>query len=315
MSRINFKKTSYLHIVRLGIPILISFALHFGLVVGLNYVSPGAFDGNIWKKDHIAEVELIFEKKFHPEKVYVKDPEVDDQLLSRLTKKVDRLSRKARRVREQTIARQSGPSQNAPSKSSRASKSLSLSATDVAKLLHASKERPPKEGFSVKSTQRKQRQNNKSLGFDIGFLESRQSSLATYHPHIKVADITALDTDKGLLEYYTFHVRLLEQLRPRWIHTLRGLFNSIPKSTLKRMGRVERITTLEVILDKEGQYVGAMIVNSSQERLLDLAARESFKDAAPFVNPPKDMIEEDGYIYLPFSFRVEINMRHLARSR
>ena len=157
----------------------------------------------------------------------------------------------------------------------------------------------------------------RGLGEGLGLMElkTQQSSISTYHPGIRVADITALNTDKGSLQYYTFHLRLREQLRFRWITLLEKIISGASPSILKRMGRVPRVTTLEVILDSNGDYIGAILVQSSNEKLLDFAAKNSFKKAAPFVNPPEDMVEEDGHIYLPFSFRVELNPRRLARSR
>ena len=293
-----------------------SLLFHISFVVGLKYAPRSFLDKSEWHKKAI-EIDILSETASHRQKAYIKDPEVGDHLINRLTEKVDLLSKEARRVRQPTVAKRSGIDKNVlkPSRSYKASKPRQIPAKDSKKLL-VPKDFQPKNGLLVqrgRGTKQKSRKNN--VGVNLGMLNSQlnQSSISTYHPDIKTADITALDTDKGSLQYYTFHLRLREQLRPRWIQILRDIINSVPQSTLKRIGIVPRITTLEVILDKDGQYVGAIIVNSSSERLLDIAAKESFKKAAPFVNPPKDMVEEDGYIYLPFSFRLELNTRRFAR--
>ena len=300
---------------------MVSLLFHLSLVLGLSYLPPGEIDKSRWEKRKLAEVEVLWKKEeSHRKRLYVRDPEVDDKLLSRLTEKVERLSKKARRVREETVAKLSGPSQNVlkPSRASKASPLRPPSVKDLKKWLRP-KDLSPKNGLLVQELGKDQNESQKknNLAIDLNSLNSplNQSSISTYHPGIKSADVTALDTDKGSLQHYTFHLRLRDQLRPRWIHAIREIVNSLPQSILRRMARAPRVTTLEVILDEEGRYVGSMITSGSNERLLDIAAKEAFEEAAPFVNPPEDMVEEDGYIYLPFRFRVELGTRRFARSR
>ena len=325
MSSARLKKASYLWILRTLSFLVASLLFHLSLVLGLSHLPSGGVDKNWWEKRKLTEIEVLWkkEKSRREKNSYVEDPEVDDKLLSRLTEKVDRLSKKARRVREETVARLSGPSQNVlkPSEASRTSKASParpLSVEDLKEWFRP-RELSFKDGLLVPRAgqDKKEPQKENNLAIDLNSLNSplSRSSISTYHPGIKSADITALDTDKGSLQYYTFHLRLRDQLRPRWIQAIREIVNSIPQSTLRRMSRTPRVTTLEVVLDEDGHYVGSMIISGSNERLLDMAAKEAFEEAAPFVNPPEDMVEEDGYIYLPFRFRVELGARRFARSR
>ena len=345
-----FTKSFYLQTV---ICICLSLVWHGGLFVALNQLPLRDFDTSRWASQTV-EVEFLVKKESPRQKVYIKDTGVGELLLDRLRESVNLLSQKTRRVRSQTVARNSGRDKNVKSsrqgkRSGKSSPRLRLSSRshfngtgasleDSHTHFFTSKEKSllshflseKRAQFSGKRAQlsekraqlsekRAQLSGKRAQDGEIalGFIDSQwsSSSISTYHPHIKMADITALDTDKGFLEYYTFHIRMREQLRAHWFQLLKEILQRTPGKTLNRMGRVPRVTTLEVILDREGKYVGSIVVDSSQERLLDVAARESFQSAAPFVNPPQGMVEEDGYIYLPFSFRVELNSPHMARSR
>ena len=265
--------------------LFLSLVLHGGLFVAFDQVA-----GDKWRAKE-EQVEIFIREKPPQKRMYIKDLEMGKPV-DRPKKKAHLLSQTTRRVRSQTVARHSGKDQNArPSKKS-----------PTQRLPVTSKK------TSLTSPQTQQ--------VYLGFTDSQlPSSISTYHPHIKVADITALNVDKGLLEYYTFYIRMHEQLSSHWFQLLKEVIHHTSTSTLSRMGRVPRVTQLEVILDSDGKYMGSIVVDSSQERVLDMAAKESFKSAAPFVNPPQDMVEEDGYIYLPFSFRVEFNAPRLTRSR
>ena len=320
--------------------LFLSLLSHIILVTLIYSIPSKEFDISQWKKKNSVEIDLISKSKLHHKKTYIKDPEVmDDELIKRINEKVNLLSQKSRRVKKQSVAKRVGKDKNVlkpqtPSSSALRNKSkLKLSKGGAPPKpykgnSHLFASRLLKEGLPTNKKGKNARKSpflslsieegaNKNLGLSLDLMNLRlqTSSISTYHPGIKTADITALDTDKGSLRYYTFHLRLREQLRLRWIELLEEVIRGVPLSTLHRMGRVPRVTTLEVILDPEGQYIGSILVESSSERLLDRAAKDSFKKAAPFVNPPSDMVEEDGYIYLPFSFRVDLNTRHLARSR
>ncbi len=326
------KKASCLQILTLIFPLLVSFLLHLGLVLIMKHAFVGAFipHKNPWPPLKVTEVEIRFKDK-NTKRFYIKDPEVDDKLPNRLTKRVPLLSKTARRVRKETLARLNGPNQNSskapPSAQNKKSDLLTnqnlkqwLSLENLQFNLQPTGERPTKGLTVEKKNKRQKKKSDESKVFVItppGLLNFRvhPPSASIHHPHIQMADITALNTDKGSLEYYTFHMRLQEQLRPRWIHLLREIIRGSPPHRLQRMARIPRVTTLEVILDEQGRYMGAIVVHSSQERFFDQAARDAFEQAAPFVNPPQDMVEEDGYIYLSFSFRVELNPQHFARSK
>ena len=318
--------------------LFLSLLSHILLVTLISFIPSKEFEISQWKKKNSIEIDLLSKRKLHHKKTYIKDPEVmDDQLIKRINEKVNLLSQKSRRVKKQSVAKRVGKDKNvlkpqAPSSPALRNKAkLSLSKGEAVSPDRGSSHllsRLLKEGLPTNKKGKSERKSpllglsieegvNKNLGVNLGLMNLRlqTSSISTYHPGIKTADITALDTDQGSLRYYTFHLRLREQLRLRWIELLEEVIRGASLSTLNRMGRVPRVTSLEVILDPEGQYVGSILVESSSERLLDWAAKKSFKKTAPFVNPPSDMVEEDGYIYLPFSFRVDLNTRHMARSR
>lgn len=50
------------------------------------------------------------------------------------------------------------------------------------------------------------------------------------------------------------------------------------------------ITSLQITLNEKGQIIGVKILGTSGVKELDDAAIESFNQAGPFPNPPKDLL-------------------------
>jgi TonB family protein len=74
-------------------------------------------------------------------------------------------------------------------------------------------------------------------------------------------------------------------------------------------GVKDRVTTLRVRLSPDGKLVAWTILQSSGVDFLDDEAIDAFRKAAPFANPPKDLVEADGTIQFNFGFIFELSGR------
>ncbi len=79
-------------------------------------------------------------------------------------------------------------------------------------------------------------------------------------------------------------------------------------------GVKDRKTLLEIALDPEGKLVDVDVVRSSGVKFFDDVAVQSFRDASPFPNPPKGLVEGDGKIHFQFGFYFMIGTRPTIRA-
>jgi TonB family protein len=120
--------------------------------------------------------------------------------------------------------------------------------------------------------------------------------------HIKFGDFTALNTDRHL--YYSFYARIEELIRYRWVNYANAIIANYLRSGYQRPDRDTWTTKLEIILDRDGNFLNAVMYESSGLRGLDAAPVQAFRDARKIPNPPNEMVKPDGTIRLQYSFRV-----------
>lgn len=128
--------------------------------------------------------------------------------------------------------------------------------------------------------------------------------------HIRFGDFTALNTDRHL--FYSFYARMEEKIRYRWVNYARAAAYNISSSQIKSSGKEAWVTKLEVILDEKGNYIRAILHESSGSKGLDAAPVQAFKEAGQFPNPPSEMIKEDGAIHVYYVFNVNLSPGLLA---
>jgi TonB family protein len=106
----------------------------------------------------------------------------------------------------------------------------------------------------------------------------------------------------------------------RWVHA--SFFNRLkrqvaqnwdPASVWRRRdpsgsvyGYKTRVTEVRVALTAKGQLAKIVVTQPSGVTELDDEAVRAFQQAAPFVNPPKELASDDGLITFAFSFYFEI---------
>ena len=118
---------------------------------------------------------------------------------------------------------------------------------------------------------------------------------------IRVGNFTALNTDRYL--YYSFYARVEEQVRHRWIKYVHGVLYSY-QNTHPRAGGETWVTTIEILLDKNGYFVKGIVHDPSGLKGLDLAPVHAFREANQIPNPPAEMVKDDGLIHLDYQFFV-----------
>ncbi len=74
-------------------------------------------------------------------------------------------------------------------------------------------------------------------------------------------------------------------------------------------GKKDRVTIVRVHLSPDGKLAGWQILQSCGADFLDDEAVAAFQRAAPFPNPPKDLVEADGQIHFNFGFIFELSGR------
>lgn len=127
-----------------------------------------------------------------------------------------------------------------------------------------------------------------------------QSSLSQLIPGVEEGAFTALNTDQ--LEFYAFYQRANEQIRNRWVALIRSYLDQLAARDMEILSRRNRTSQVEIVLTPAGEFARSVIHNSSGDKGLDHAAIESFRLAAPFPNPPSEMVKSDGFIHLFYAF-------------
>jgi len=107
--------------------------------------------------------------------------------------------------------------------------------------------------------------------------------------------------------YYSYYNRIKERLRLFWEPKIKEKVNRIFASGRHLASDEEKITRLIITLDSGGKLVKVQVLGASGVQDLDDAAIEAFQSAAPFPNPPKGIVEQDGTIKIRWDFILEAN--------
>lgn len=117
---------------------------------------------------------------------------------------------------------------------------------------------------------------------------------------VQIGDFTALNTDRFI--FYTYYARIEEQIRHRWVRYVRAAIfggGDLPE------GASDLMTNLEIVLDREGEFVRAIIHEGSGSKDVDAAPILAFREARRIPHPPREMVKDDGTIRLFYSFHVD----------
>lgn len=127
---------------------------------------------------------------------------------------------------------------------------------------------------------------------DGGNAPTRSISSTNDHlEDIPLGDVTNLNTVE--YKYYGFYHRIKLKLEQFWGRSIYAKAEQMAKQGRQLASDDEHITALRIVMDSKGRIVEINIVGSSGVKELDDAAVESFNEAGPFPNPPKDLVVND----------------------
>ncbi|RME20485.1 MAG: energy transducer TonB [Deltaproteobacteria bacterium] len=112
-------------------------------------------------------------------------------------------------------------------------------------------------------------------------------------------------------KYATFFNRIKRAVSRHW-HPADVYLKHDPYGNI--YGVKDRYTVVSVVLDKIGELKDVTVTRSCGVDFLDDEAVQAFQRAAPFPNPPKGLIEPDGFIRFQFGFYFEIGERPRIRA-
>lgn len=115
--------------------------------------------------------------------------------------------------------------------------------------------------------------------------------------------MTRLNTKE--YKYFGYYNRIKTQLNQWWVPQVQQKFTKMMKQGRTIASEESKITKLVIVLNDVGNLVKVQVLAESGVRDLDEAAIEAFRQAAPFPNPPKGMIESDGTVKIRWDCVVE----------
>lgn len=122
-------------------------------------------------------------------------------------------------------------------------------------------------------------------------------------PDVESGQQTLLNTREFV--YYSYYARIKKQLTQQWEPRIKEKISRIFKSGRTIASHQTRITEVIIVLNSAGTLVKVQVLGKSGIEDLDESAVEAFRAAAPFPNPPKGMVDQDGTIKITWSFVLE----------
>ncbi len=120
---------------------------------------------------------------------------------------------------------------------------------------------------------------------------------------VKTGLQTVLSTREFL--YYSYYNRIRTKLTQYWQPKIREKMERIMKQGRTIASTGDKITRIVIVLDDKGILRKVQVLSASGVSDLDDAAVEAFRQAAPFPNPPKGMVDSDGTIKIRWDFVLE----------
>ncbi|MCI5073046.1 TonB C-terminal domain-containing protein [bacterium] len=124
---------------------------------------------------------------------------------------------------------------------------------------------------------------------DIRNQQSAMNAPQNYLPELELGNETLLNAQK--FKYASFFIRMKRQLENVWSprpivfrYNLNGKFYN---------------TKLSIRMDQNGHLIAVKIVDSSGNSSLDQEAVRSVQKAAPFLNPPAQLLDQNQQLYIP----------------
>lgn len=114
------------------------------------------------------------------------------------------------------------------------------------------------------------------------------SATNDYVEEVTLGDFTHLNTVE--YKFYGFYHRIRQKLEQFWGKSIQEKAEAIFRSGRRLPASENLITSLQVSLNEKGEIISVKILGASGVKELDDAAIESFNQAGPFPNPPKELL-------------------------
>lgn len=233
-------------------------------------------------------------KKIHkpqPRLVVESDSRKANEILNEKTKF---LSEKTNSVQKETRAKSGKKFVNSESSiTTRAEKKSRLAQQKEAELF--------RHDFDAYASLKKSNQNTSTKQ---KFQKSSEASSTNDHlDKIEEDLMTRLNTKE--YKYFGYYNRIKVQLNQWWVPKVQQKFTKLFKQGRTLASEENKVTKLVIVLNNAGNLVNVQVLAESGVRDLDDAAIEAFRQAAPFPNPPKGMIDKDGTVKIRWDCVVE----------
>lgn len=279
--------------------LLLSATIHFLLMLGVVLLADRM--EKTWQKEESIEIALVEPAvSEEPERQIVRQAVVpDSQIVPPEDETLARfLSEKKQRVRAEQRAAQTGMTEN---------RQATQRNNQQNRPQQSAQRPPPREDDGYRDVD-----ISKELA-EMNRMNQGQSQVGEALPNdVKIGSFTALNTDQYL--YYSFYARIEEQIRYRWENRVMAAIQRFDNITMMNTGNRNWVTQVEFLLDREGFLKSALVMKESGVKIFDMAAINAFREARVFPNPPPEMIKEDGFIHIKYSFSVNFRPPTLSSS-
>lgn len=114
------------------------------------------------------------------------------------------------------------------------------------------------------------------------------SATNDYVEEVKLGDFTHLNTVE--YKFYGFYHRIRQKLEQFWGKSIQEKAANIFRAGRRLPASENLITSVQITLNADGEITSVKITGASGVKELDDAAVESFNQAGPFPNPPKELL-------------------------
>jgi TonB family protein len=297
---------------------VLSLLIHFGFATGMLFYTPPATKSDRIEVQFVEsqpQVQAATKKLENPKQIVEQD---DKALNKEIDEKAKYLSAHDQKVVKQTVTKNNGEFQNRESKSNIAGKGgkpkLSVADLmpkfDVSKAVHDHEDKEKQfenDPDAIKVAEKHKKREVASPSTQPESSEDPGEQVSQTVDYIKDLD-PGLETLLSTREFvfYTYYARIRRQLGQFWGPKVKEKLIAIYKQGRQLASTEDKITRCLITLDKTGTLVKVQIIGNSGVRELDDAAVEAFRSAAPFPNPPKGIVEEDGNIHIRWDFILEV---------
>lgn len=286
---------------RLNIFITLSIAIHIALATVI-FVLPKI-------QQHFAPVEVVLVTPEEIQEEVVKDTKNPTQIVetdeksanNQLNEKAKYLSAKNNTVEKQTQAKLGEQFKNSNTQAQKAMKAAKKSQPSLFGEKFDAYDAMAKKANHGNNDFAKQQPSQAAQNGTARGLESTSTDRVE---NVEQSLKTQLNTKE--YKYYGYYQRIKNQLNQFWQPQVKQKV-----SRLMTQGRTiasdsnNKVTKLIIVLNDAGTLVKVQVIGESGVRDLDEAAVDAFRQAAPFPNPPKGMVENDGTIKIRWDFVVE----------